>query len=197
MARKAGEMTKAIRKLCVDSNFQITHAEARPLLVKLGFKVAKEPAEKSDSYKKWEAKKKGPYPKGDDARLKAFYLRFIKAAGLPVNCLDAIMEEDAVHRAFYNERNNFDVTKYNWQRAVGQALSRKPKAARTADTSKVSGTKIVKSDDILAIVKELLAVGGAKTAEKRLAEIDAERKRLSNILLKARGIRGLLPTNAA
>lgn len=195
MARKASEMTKAIRKLCIDSNFKITHAEARPILSKLGFKIAREPAEKSEEYKKWEAKRQGHYPKDNDQKLKAFYLRFVRAAGLPASCLDSIMEEDAAHRAFCNERNNFDVTKHNWQRLVGQNLSHKSKKAVSSEILVPKISK--KQDEVLGIIKELLAIGGAKAVEKRLEELDAERVRLQKILSKARNIRSLLPNNAA
>jgi hypothetical protein len=198
MARKAGEVTKAIRKLCVQSNFKITHAEARPLLAKLGFKIAKEPADKSEDYKKWEAKRKGHYPKGNDERLKAFYLKFLKAADLPLSSLNAIMEEDAVHRAFCNERNNFDVTKHNWQRIISSHVAHKAKRGKLAAVKENFGTKKTKKDDeILVIIKEFLAVGGAKAIEKRLVELDAERIRLQKILSKARNIRALLPNSAA
>lgn len=204
MARKASDITKAIRKICIDSNFKITHAEARPLLAKLGFKIAKEPGEKSENYKKWEAKRKGHYPKDSEEKTKAFYLKFIKVAGLPTNALESIMEEDAVHRAFCNERNYFDVTKHNWQRVVGYSISRKPKVTerRLTKGGKFLGTKIRSGaarnkDDVLEIIKELISVGGAKEIEKRLVELDAERTKLNGILAKARSIRGLLPTNAA
>ena len=198
MSRKAGEMTKAIRKLCVESNFKITHAEARPLLAKLGFKIAKEPVEKSEDYKKWEAKRKGHYPKGSEKSLKDFYLKFLKAADLPLSSLSAIMEEDAVHRAFCNERNNFDVTKHNWQRIIGSNLAVKAKREPMVAVKEILGTKKSKKDDeILFIIKELLAIGGAKAIEKRLVELNAERIRLQKILSKARNIRSLLPNNAA
>jgi len=58
MSRKASEFTQAIRKICQEHNFNITYADARPILLKMGFKLAKEPEDKSDNYKAFEEKEK-------------------------------------------------------------------------------------------------------------------------------------------
>lgn len=193
MAREASELTKAIRKLCQQTDFKITHSEARAHLKRLGFKIAPEPPEKSEAYKKWEAKRSGKYPK-DPLKLAAYYRMTVRIAGLPFDSADAIMKEDAPHRAFNNERNNFDVTKWNYHRVVGSSNGHKPKVQRLTTVE----TKFVKTSnkEAVAALNWLLENGGAAAVEKKARALKAELQHLTEMLDKAASLHKLLPTAA-
>jgi hypothetical protein len=204
MARKASEFTKAIRRLCEKTNFGITYATARPRLIRMGIEVAPEPPKKSDVYKKWE-EHRGKYPKNPE-RLLAYYKSTTKAAGLPSTMVEAIMKEDAPHRAFRDERNYFDVTKWNYHQRVGETISSKPpvsitkKGGRPMPENFVTESKpvqrpvkVVVDSDAIEALKCLLENGGAEGVEKKMAQLKAEVARLSKVLEKAAALHKVLP----
>ncbi len=204
MARKASEFTKAIRRLCEKTNFGITYATARPRLIRMGIKIAAEPPKKSDLYKQWE-EHRGKYPKNPE-KLLAYYRATVKAAGLSATAVEAIMKEDVPHRAFRDERNYFDVTKWNYHQRVGGTLGQKSvevtikKTARSATEKFVAESKpthkpvkVVADADAIEALKCLLENGGAEAVEKKMAELKAEVTRLSKVLEKAAGLHKFLP----
>jgi hypothetical protein len=187
MSRKASKFTQAIRKICEEHNFNITYADARPVLSKMGFKLAKEPEDKSENYKSFEDKRKGSFPKKEEEVVE-YYKKFAKAAGLSNLELDSIMKEDAVHRAFCNERNVFDVTKHNWYRTVNSMNLSSVVVKKKHQT--------LKSKEALEIMKLLLESGGSDAIKAKIKSLNVEIDRLSSILKKAVRVRKLLPDAA-
>lgn len=187
MSRKASEFTQAIRKICEEHNFNITYADARPILSKMGFKLAKEPEEKSDNYKLFEDKRKGSFPKKEEEVVE-YYKKFAKTSGLSNLELDSLMKEDAVHRAFCNERNIFDVTKHNWYRTVNKTSISNVVVKKKHQT--------LKSKEALEIMKILLESGGSDAIKAKIKSLNVEIDRLSSILKKAVKVRKLFPDAA-
>lgn len=183
MGREASDLTKAIRKLCQQTNFRITHSEARSHLRRMGFKIAPEPPEKSENYKRWEAKRTGKYPK-EPEKLLAYYRATVRAAGLPFEIVDAIMKEDVPHRAFNNERNNFDVTKWNYHRVVGSSVSRKQRA------------KTAPEKEAVAALNWLLENGGAAAVQRKVQSLKNELSQMLKMLEKASTLHKHLPSAA-
>lgn len=192
MGREASELTKAIRKLCQQTDFRITHSEARSHLRRMGFKVAPEPPEKSENYKRWESKRTGKYPK-EPENLLAYYRTTVRAAGLPLEIVEAIMKEDAPHRAFNNERNNFDVTKWNYHRAIGSSVSRKPKT-RTV-VVKSSKTTVLEREAVAAL-NWLLENGGTAAVERKVQSLKNELAQMMKMLVKASTLHKHIPSAA-
>lgn len=212
MARVASDLTKAIRRLCDETNFAITHAQARPKLVAMGFPIAAEPGEKSEVYRIWEDHASGrPTKDASTSDMKAWYKATVRAAGLPANAIEAIMIEDAVHRTFCNERNNFDVTKYNYQRKVGTHASQKPevvtkptKRPRATEAVVVRNTKpkVVVADAASAakdveLITWLLEQGGVAKVEKKIADLKALLDEMASKLEKATVAVSKLTSSAA
>lgn len=184
MGREASDLTKAIRKLCQQTDFRITHSEARSHLRRMGFKIAPEPQEKSENYKRWEAKRTGKYPK-EPEKLLAYYRATVRAAGLPIEISEAIMKEDAPHRAFNNERNNFDVTKWNYHRAFGGNVSRKARTKTTAPEK-----------EAVAALNWLLENGGAAAVQRKVQSLKNELAQMLKMLEKASTLHKHLPSAA-
>lgn len=194
MSRQASPFTNAVRELCEKSNFTLKYNAARPLLAEMGVEIAPEPSEKTEAYSQWEkavAEAGIKRPKAED-ELHAWYKETVKAAGLPSTMVDAIMTEDAPHHAFNCERNNFNVTKFNYERKVGNSVSEKPKAVKKTPakrapvapvkvSAKKTQTRVVSGIDSLAsdveAVQWLLANGGFSAVEQKIAEMTQNLKK--------------------
>lgn len=151
MAREASDLTKAIRNLCDETNGAITHAQSRARLKEMGFEIVPDPGEKSDDLQLFE--KTCSEIEINDPKNPEHVAQLHEAAreklGWTAYKLRAIHREIEARRLFHNERNNFDVTKYNWKQAR-PTPSRKPvdptptpngKSRVAAKTSKVVLTK--------------------------------------------------------
>ena len=127
MSRPASKYTVAIRTL-LDKHDNLTHAEIRPLLVEQGFEIAAEPPTLSDAFSQFEQ-----YDvKLDDA---ASVASAMKACGFDESVQSVVLHEAKVRADFKSERNNFDVTKYNWNKTKqsgGNSLSRKPVTSKNS-----------------------------------------------------------------
>jgi hypothetical protein len=193
MARQASEFTKAIRQLCDETNFSITYSQAREKLVEMGFEVASEqPSEKSEQYRQWEgyALKRPKNPN----KVPRWYKSTVKAAGLPANSVEEIIQEDSLHRPFLNERRKFDATKFYYQRIVGNEVSKKPQKTRKTRTTK--STKSISSEN-MALIKWLVEQGGANKVQQKIESLNAEISLLSNNLQKAKLVLEKISTTAA
>ena len=195
MAREAGDLTKAIRKLCQQTDLKITHSEARPHLKRLGFNIATEPPDKSDTYKKWEANKKGKYPK-EPEMLIAYYKTTVCVADLPLELFDSIMKEDALHRVFNNEQNNFDVTKWNYHRLIGLKSGRKIKNINYISKKIVTKVDKTFNKEAVSSLNWLLDNGGSAAVEKKVRALKAELNNLMKMLNRAASIHKILPSAA-
>jgi|694.fasta_scaffold53408_6 hypothetical protein len=186
MARTASELTKAIRSLCDETNFDITHTQARPILTSKGFSLVQQPPEKSAAYLQWESQAESR-PK-NVKEMKAWFKYTIKAAGLPASALEAIANEDAMHVAFRNERNYFDVTKSNYKRSVGTADSNPVKSSSENVARKVKAKVVVAASSTsneIELVQWLVAEGGVSSVQGKIAEMQANVDELQAKLKKA------------
>ena len=193
MSRPASEYTQAIRNLLDERNGDLTHAEARPLLAKLGFEIAVEPPGKSDAFGQFE---QYDVDLNDDASI----AKAMKACNFDEKTQKTVLREARQRAAFKTERNNFDVTKYNWAKARQSgkpSVSRKPDSSKNtkAKTAAVTGRKAgvtklpkpkhrrnvvvatngVDSDDALDLVA---SNGGVAAVQAKVAEMRAEADRL-------------------
>lgn len=200
MAKEASALTKAIRQLCDETNGSITHAQSRERLVKMGFEVATDPGRRSDHAKALEE-----YEIDYDERGVVGVIE--NTLGISTGEARKVLAEMKQHIEFKAERNNFDVTKYNWKRARksgGASTSRKPAAANTkskvaASTSpsgppakharkqrRSSSTTAPVSAPVASGELEALAyveqAGGLGKVEAALAEAKAEVARLEGIV---------------
>jgi hypothetical protein len=188
MARKASKLTKAIRSLCQETDFKVTYSEARPILQKMGFKIAQEPSGKSDNYKIWESFKSGRYPK-NQKDVYSWYKSIATKAGLPEGVVKNIIEEDAPHRNFNNERNYFDVTKWNYHRMIGSKSSEKPKTKpvrKSFDSHK----------EAMNALKWILEQGGILNVKCKKKLLEAELRRIEKMLHQASTLHKQIPDAA-
>lgn len=221
MSRVASPMTIAIRKLCTETQFQITHSDARLKLQAMGHEVAPEPSDKSTNYKIWLPVAAGyVYPtKGTPEEILGFYQDTVKQAGLGNNpkIVEAIMNEDKPHRVFAAEQNSFNVTKNLWSKTVNSTSVRpetsknaKAKAAKqvvgnaTLTRKNVKAPKIVKAvkavtvaaaasnDDVYAAVRFVVENGGVEGVNAKIATLQAEIDALNQKLEAANRIGTLL-----
>lgn len=127
MAREASDLTKAIRNLCDETSGAITHAQSRVRLKEMGFEIVADPGEKSDDLQLFE-RTCGEFeiddPKNPD-HVAELHEAVRNKLGWTPHKLRAIHREIEARRLFHNERNNFDVTKYNWKQSR-PTPSRKP-----------------------------------------------------------------------
>lgn len=135
MAREASSLTKAIRSLCDETNFEITHGQARPRLKEMGFDIAPEPNEKmSEDVSAFEAAFKVACENHNfdaDNPEHVKQLRGIagKTLGWNDHKVRIVSREIDNRRSFHNERNSFDVSKYNYKKlkeSRAATPSRKP-----------------------------------------------------------------------
>jgi hypothetical protein len=120
MAKPASELTLAIRSLCEESGGTITHAQARPKLKKLGLKIVRDPGRQSANLTSW-LEYDVDYDDADSIQSTA------DACGFDAEVTKAVLKEHGQRVAFKKERNNFDVTKNIWKKALA---SGKPSASR-------------------------------------------------------------------
>jgi hypothetical protein len=131
MAREASPLTQAIRNLCEQTKGAITHSEARPKLAKLNFEIAPEPdPSMNDDVKLFEGKFKEvcdgyDFDPKNEAHVKDMHGKTFEALGWTPHKGRAVVREIAGRTAFKNERNSFDVCKYNWRQSAG-TTSEKP-----------------------------------------------------------------------
>jgi hypothetical protein len=207
-------MTIAIRKLCTETQFQITHSDARLKLQAMGHEVAPEPSDKSTNYKIWLPVAAGyVYPtKGTPEEILGFYQDTVKQAGLGNNpkIVEAIMNEDKPHRVFAAEQNSFNVTKNLWSKTVNSTSVRpetsknaKAKAAKqvvgnaTLTRKNVKAVKAVtvaatSNDDVYAAVRFVVENGGVEGVNAKIATLQAEIDALNQKLEAANRIGTLL-----
>lgn len=188
MARKASELTKAIRNLCQKTDFKITYSEARPVLKKMGFEIAPEPSDKSTRYKIWESFKSGRYPK-DQKDVYSWYKKIANKAGLPEDAVDEIIEEDVPHRNFNNERNYFDVTKWNYHRIIGSKSSEKPSVAPVK-------SRIGTHKEAMSALEWILEQGGIKNVKCKKKLLEAEIRRINKMIRQASTLQKQIPDAA-
>lgn len=186
MARTAGPLTVAIRQLCEQHDGSITHAEARPLLKGMGFDVVPEAPEKSAELTKWEnaaaAVKRKPDPE-NPAAVKVFNDNIANKCGFSAATTKSVLNEIAMRSAFEAEANNFNVTKYNWNK-MRPTPSRRPANSKTASAN-ATPTKIVAksttgrrgrprtvvadTNDVLSQVK---AIGGLSAVAAKITDLN-------------------------
>jgi hypothetical protein len=219
MSRIASPLTLAIRKLCTETKFQITHSDARLRLQAMGLEVAPEPTEKSTNYKIWLPVAAGyVYPtKGTPEEILGFYQDTVKQAGLGANpkVVEAIMAEDKPHRVFAAEQNSFNVTKNLWSKNVNSSsvkpeisknakakaakqvvrnttLKRKNATAKVDKPAKAVTVAAVSNEDGFAAVKFVVENGGIDGVNAKIAVLQAEIDALKQKLEAASRIGNLL-----
>ncbi len=181
MARTASPLTVAIRSLLTETKGGITHADSRARLLTMGLPVAAEPTAKSETYKTWLAHVgKVPVPKDDAERL-AFYKKTAKEAGIKPALVDELMREDAVNRAFIAERNNFDVTKYNWNQDTSSVPSTKPETSKNSKAKVAAKTGNTVGGKVVTMRKAKYAPAAAAVAPKRGRPSNASKEAASAI----------------
>jgi hypothetical protein len=184
MARTAGPLTVAIRQLCEKHDGSITHAEARPLLKSMGFDVVPEAPEKSAELTKWESVaasyKRKPDPE-NPAAVKVFNDNIASKCGFSAATTKSVLNEIEMRSAFEAEANNFNVTKYNWNK-MRPTPSRRPansKADVNATPAKIVAksaparrgrprTKVADTSDVLSQVKSL---GGLSAVATKITDL--------------------------
>jgi hypothetical protein len=199
MSRTASKYTLDIRQL-LDSNPELTHADARPMLAKLGHEIAVEPPEKSEAYLQFEqvagicpTLKVSKFMKNEKAVAKT-----LKTCRFDDKAQKLVLREAQIRAKFEDESNNYNVTKYNWSKAKQSgtpSVSVKPdsgkntKAKTAAVTARRTGTVLpvpkhrrnsqpvvsTGNDDALDIVKR---AGGVAAAQTRIAELRSEAETL-------------------
>ena len=110
MAKEASDLTKAIRQLCEESGGTITHGQSRKKLTAMGFEVAPDPGRRSAHAKALEGYDIDYGKRGAQGVIEATLGVDTKTARVVLAEMQMIAARDA-------ERNNFDVTKYNWKKA--------------------------------------------------------------------------------
>lgn len=132
MAREAGELTVAIRNLLEDSKGAITHGEARPKLRELGFNLAADIKPLSDNAKLWIKESRKHKRPDNDADQQPYFDKIAQKLTFDDRTVCSVIREIDAHIEFKNERNSFDVTKYNWKKAHGGVVSRRPVDSRNS-----------------------------------------------------------------
>lgn len=149
--RTLSPLNEAIRTLCSQTNGAITHGEARPKLKELGFEIADQPPKKSGEVTQFESEcdKYNVKDPNDPAQVKELHQIVCGSLGWPFNgkTYKSVMAEIAIRKAFEDERNNFDVTKFNWKQSHLNGTSAKPAAstdakAKTAAQAKKNGVPV-------------------------------------------------------
>ena len=137
MAKEASALTLAIRQLCDETNGEITHGQSRARLKKMGFEIAPDPGRRSDHIKTLDG-----YDIDYEERGVVGVIE--KTLGVSTGTARKVLAEMKTHIVFKAERNNFDVTKYNWGKAKdsGKATtSRKPAATPNAKPAAAAASK--------------------------------------------------------
>ncbi len=193
MSRPASEYTQAIRNLLDEKNGELTHAEARPLLAKLGFDIAAEPPSMSDAFSKFDQYE----VKLSDAEGVA---KAMTACEFDPKVQKTVLREAKIRAAFKAERNNFDVTKYNWAKMVKSgepSPSRKPVSSKNTKAKAAAAlpqpkhrrddvvvksvgrpkkTVVSPNDDLAYVTKH----GGVSAVRNRIAELRAEADKMES-----------------
>jgi len=128
MSRPASSYTVAIRTLLDEHGGNLTHAEIRPLLAKKGFNIAVEPPTLSDAFSQFE---QYDVKLDDDVSVASA----MKACGFDASVQILVLHEAKARANFKSERNNFDVTKYNWNKmkqSGDKSPSRKPVSSKNS-----------------------------------------------------------------
>lgn len=212
MPRTASEYTEAIRSL-LDETSSITHGDARSKLEDLGFDLAVKPKHKSyqlsilDEYEYDEKGVSAAMREGDMDTVRAILQPVFNSTGFDAETQDAVINEMQIRLAFYDERNFFDVTKFNWSQTTKSAKpspSRKPtstknqRAVRAVTKTEVTPPpkhkrrgrprKVVSPMVVQPTIVELNALemieklGGVSNAEARITELQTEATKLSNAI---------------
>jgi len=179
MSKQPSELTIAIRQLCDETKGEITHAESRERLPEMGHAVVPEPGRKSKEYAQWEDYEVD-YEDKESIRLTAEACGFTDDA-----MVKAVVKEHKLRKAFESECNNFNVTKYNWKKALESGkptTSRKPAAARnTKSRTAVKPTAPGSTDEALLVVKKR---GGLAKCQEKLGKLEARVTRLTDEIAK-------------
>ena len=125
MAKTASDLTLVIRGLCVETNGAITHAQARPRVKAAGLKIVRDPGRQSKELAQW-SEYDVDYDDPESLQSTADACKFDEET------MKSVVKEHKARIAFKKERNNFDVTKNIWKKAVASGQpspSRKPEAA--------------------------------------------------------------------
>ena len=209
MPRTASDRTEAIRSLLNETNGSMTHGESRPKLEALGFDVAVKPKHKSSELStvdEYEYDIKGlaaAMRDNDNKTVREILDPVFESTGFDEDVQNAIIKEMRVRLDFYDERNFFDVTKFNWTQTVKSgkpSVSRKPtstknqravaavtkndatpppKHKRRGRPRKVQSPQVVRptADELSALVL-IEKLGGVSDAEARIEELRAEATQL-------------------
>lgn len=191
MPKRESEFNAAVRKL-VDDNQDITYEQARPLLKKMGLKIARHPGRVSSDLSTLEDGY--TLEKGINQETLAATM---KEAGLDPANAPKVLREIRTRVAFKAQANVFNVTKSNRRKAIadGTATKPEPKAEPKAkrgqkttepkvtpkkrgrpkkETTVASTPKNGKIDDITAMLALVQKNGGVQGATQRVAELQAE-----------------------
>lgn len=213
MSRTASDYTEAIRSLLDETGGSITHGEARPILESLGFDIAAKPDIKSselsdlDEYEYDEKGVSAAIREDDMKTVHSILEPVFNSTGFDEDTQKAVINEMKVRLAFFDERNFFDVTKFNWsqttksektsqsrkpvsiknQRAVG-AVTKKtetplPKHKRRGRPRKQQSPTVVQptAEELLAL-EMIEKLGGVSNAEARISNLQAEATELTNAI---------------
>lgn len=138
MAKTASDLTLVIRGLCVETDGAITHAQARPRLKAAGLKIVRDPGRQSKELAQW-SEYDVDYNDPESIQSTA------DACGFGEEVMKSVVKEHKARIVFKAERNNFDVTKNIWKKAVASGQpspSRKPVAAEIPNSRAVAASAI-------------------------------------------------------
>lgn len=123
MARTLNPFNVAIRTLCDETGGTITHAEARPKLVKMGFAVADEPGIASDDYRHFKEVASKFYDNAPrDSQMLAVQEKVLAKLQLTPAKAKAVLAEIGLRATFFAEGNNFNVVKANWKNCASPSV---------------------------------------------------------------------------
>lgn len=139
MPRTASDYTEAIRSLLDETKGAITHGDARPRLENLGFDLAAKPKHKSselsmlDEYNYDEKAVSVAIRENDMDTVRTVLEPVFTTLKYDEATQKAVIDEMRVRLAFFDERNFFDVTKFNWSQIV--------RSSKPSESRKPTGTK--------------------------------------------------------
>lgn len=213
MGRHASELTVAIRNLCEETNFAVTHLEAR-LVLKPNFELAPDSVNElntelslfdttSDSMRfdqKYEVDigpfvsefvkvvNSGEFNQSDYEQIRAVVFKNLGWDHRKGNAVlrAALIREIGNRKLLKNERNLFDVTKYNWKVAKEHKSLQKSQKPKKAEPELIQGPKADRSDvkQAIAALNFIERQGGVQAVEKKVSGMKDEIEDMKEELAK-------------
>ena len=174
MSRPASELTIRIRELLDQTNGEITHAQARVILLNEGFELAADKPPKSENFSKFDEYQV-------DLNDQSSIDNVLNSCGFTGAVAKAVVDEALARAAFAAESSGFNVTKNNWKlaRESGKpSTSTKPASSKNTKAKTASGRVTLKTKRTVAVdVTEALATckehGGVAATQELIRMLQA------------------------